>query len=639
MHWSRLVCMVLFPLAAVHVAAQEGWLSAPVEKTGQTTCFNTEGTQIDCGGTGQDGDLQAGVPHPTPHFTINGDGTVTDNLTGLTWLRDANCNGDVLWAEALEWANRLSDGCTDCGGENRDCGLEDGSQAGEWRLPNIKELQSLVTLGYIRQALRNTAGDGQWSDGDPFTGGCAGLFFFYHSSTTDLSSTSRAFSWDILNGTEFDWRKDQFERGWAVRGGDPANTSLYPAPVEKTGQKGCYGLSGVQMPCAGTGQDGEWQAGVAAPSPRFAENGDGTVTDHLTGLIWLRTANCDGQKNWSEALSWANGLFDGCSDCGGGGNDCGLTDGSGPGDWRLPNLRELQSLVNFGYFNPALANTAGDGQWNEGDPFTDVASGNYATSSTYLDSPCWNFYVNFETGYGEANMSKTTPQHVWPVRDGSFSSEPDRPLWRRASRRVMPSTPTRVYYWEGNGHWYEVIIESFTWEDARAAAEGRVWEGVNGHLATITTQEESDFIETTFGWDLFSSWLGGYQDPPDHSVGDQNWYWITGEPWEYTNWAPGEPNDLGGPEFYLNIHGWNIPQWNDVSDDLLEAFVVEYDAAPIQKEWVAERCLAPLEGGRGLDEDHDRNRRIPHGHHEQFIAARQSLLDYLQSPEAMKPAQ
>ena len=140
------------------------------------------------------------------------------------------------------------------------------------------------------------------------------------------------------------------------------------------------------------------------------------------------------------------------------------------------------------------------------------------------------------------------------------------------------TTPTPVK-WESNGHWYEVIIERLTWEDARVAAESRMWQGVAGHLATITSQDESDFIEATFGWDLFSSWLGGYQDPPDHPVGDENWHWITGEPWVYTNWAPGEPNDTG-IEYYLEIHGWHIPQWNDNKNLPMEAYVVEYEGPP-----------------------------------------------------------
>ena len=60
----------------------------------------------------------------------------------------------------------------------------------------------------------------------------------------------------------------------------------------KTGQTLCYDSLGAVVPCAGTGQDGEIKAGVAWPSPRFTDNSNGTVTDNLTGLIWLKNANC-----------------------------------------------------------------------------------------------------------------------------------------------------------------------------------------------------------------------------------------------------------------------------------------------------------------------------------------------------------
>jgi len=58
-------------------------VGAPVEKTGQTTYYEP----------GDDGDLKKGVVWPNPRFTDNEDGTVTDNLTGLIWLKNANCFG------------------------------------------------------------------------------------------------------------------------------------------------------------------------------------------------------------------------------------------------------------------------------------------------------------------------------------------------------------------------------------------------------------------------------------------------------------------------------------------------------------------------------------------------------------------
>src|SRR3990172_5700801 len=72
--------------------------------------------------------------------------------------------------------------------------------------------------------------------------------------------------------------------------------------IPKTGQTTCYDSAGNVIACTGTGQDGEIQAGVPWPSPRFMDNGDGTVTDNLTGLIWLKNANCFGTRNWASAL-------------------------------------------------------------------------------------------------------------------------------------------------------------------------------------------------------------------------------------------------------------------------------------------------------------------------------------------------
>lgn len=64
-------------------------------KTGQTTCYYSDGGVIeDCTGTGQDGEIRAGIQWPAPRFKDNQDGTVTDHLTGLVWLKDASCSGD-----------------------------------------------------------------------------------------------------------------------------------------------------------------------------------------------------------------------------------------------------------------------------------------------------------------------------------------------------------------------------------------------------------------------------------------------------------------------------------------------------------------------------------------------------------------
>jgi hypothetical protein len=114
----------------------------------------------------------------------------------------------------------------------------------------------------------------------------------------------------------------------------------------------------------------------------------------------------------------------------------------------------------------------------------------------------------------------------------------------------------------GNGHSYAVVeFPGETW----ASASADIAVTLPGyHLATITTQAEQDFVwdfmvdTTGGGWQW---WLGGFQDiaiEPDPAEG---WEWVTGEPWAYTNWAPGEPNNAGGIEDHLALSSGGL--WND----------------------------------------------------------------------------
>jgi hypothetical protein len=179
--------------------------------------------------------------------------------------------------------------------------------------------------------------------------------------------------------------------------------------LPQTGQITCYNAVGGIISCNGTRQDGEMQKGVAWPSTRFTDNADGTVTDTLTGLIWLSTANCiedaggiskaAGSVAWSDALTWTNSLADGI---------CSLSDASTPGDWRLPNIDELWSLVDMLQSGPALPS---------GHPFTDAQASSYWSSSTYAinTSFAWDLnLLNGSVGFG----GKTVNFFVWPVRGG-----------------------------------------------------------------------------------------------------------------------------------------------------------------------------------------------------------------------------
>lgn len=174
------------------------------------------------------------------------------------------------------------------------------------------------------------------------------------------------------------------------------------APVADTGQSTCWDAAGSPIACAGTGQDGELQAGVAWPTPRFTLNGDGTVKDELTGLIWLQDASCFGTGGWADALADVATLNAGSVTCTN--YAAGTFD-----DWRTPNIRELASLVDYGQFDPALPT---------GHPFVGVQSDLYWTSSSRESNAVYGWSVNLDIGLTSTVYKTSALYYVWPVRGG-----------------------------------------------------------------------------------------------------------------------------------------------------------------------------------------------------------------------------
>lgn len=368
-------------------------------RTGQTKCYDAAGLVIACTGTGQDGALQVGVVWPNPRFTDNGDGTVTDNLTGLIWLKDANCiftsyptfdadatagDGRVTWQHALDFIAGINAGTfPNCGGGRTD-----------WRMPNKNELMSLVDTSRSNPALPSV---------HPFTN--VAITLSYWSSTTDAGDTTRAWQLATYYGSWMRDTKTGNTCAWPVR--DAAITAAISLP--QSGQTKCYDAAGLVIDCAGTGQDGALQTGVSLPNPRFTDNSDGTVTDNLTGLIWLKDANCiatnyptfdaDGAVDWQIALDFVSGINAGTySNCGGGHTD-----------WRLPSVFELESLVDVSKSNLALTT---------GYPFTNMQPG-YWSSTSYIAFAHYGWYVEMDSGRTTGSEKTGTFKHsVWPVRSG-----------------------------------------------------------------------------------------------------------------------------------------------------------------------------------------------------------------------------
>lgn len=223
---------------------------------------------------------------------------------------------------------------------------------------------------------------------------------------------------DVAVGKTF-WGLRTSAGVWGLQTGS-GTIVTYPGVREKTGQTECYKYDSatsswvLDVGCQANtpaNQDGKLQKGIAWPNPRFTKNGNGTVRDNLTGLIWLENAGCFPSQHWGTAMNTANTLAAGY---------CGLTDGSTAGQWRLPNVKELQSLIDFGHENPAIPNTAGTGQWAPGDPFTNVMNNYYWSSSSAVNHPANAWLVILSNGTSQVvpRDSISYAVSVWPVREG-----------------------------------------------------------------------------------------------------------------------------------------------------------------------------------------------------------------------------
>lgn len=167
-----------------------------ISKTGQTTSYATN----------DDGNLVKGTPISGVHYQDNGDGTITDNATGLEWVKDGYANADTnpatnystdgswrtyAWANALLYCFRLND--------TTQFPLNGYLGHNDWRLPSYKELTSILNLGNLSSAIGElTVGDS--NPGAPFINTKGSL---YWSSTTNWGNESKAWYVDFYEGTVY----------------------------------------------------------------------------------------------------------------------------------------------------------------------------------------------------------------------------------------------------------------------------------------------------------------------------------------------------------------------------------------------------------------------------------------------------
>ena len=150
------------------------------------------------------------------------------------------------------------------------------------------------------------------------------------------------------------------------------------------------------------------------------------------------------------------------------------------------------------------------------------------------------------------------------------------PASQKPAEEPQKAEAGKKYTAEFNGHSYEFVAEDMTWPEAREACIKR-----GGHLVTVTSQEEQEYLKSMFlninGSDV-GGWLGAYSDGA--YGGEKNdWRWVTGEQWVYTNWDANEPSNSRGEEWFA--HFWKEMTWNDVAyDDPKNSqfgYICEYD--------------------------------------------------------------
>lgn len=245
--------------------------SYTIVDTNQNKCYNDE-EEITCPLVGEDYYGQdAQYSGTQASYTDNGDGTITDNNTGLMWTQDQSSD-TMPWERTSEYVNSLTTG-----------GYSD------WRMPTVKELWSI----------RDFSSGWPWLDTDYFNLSSDGTQMRYHHTWT-----SNAYL------IESEYQNDQVvgDPHWIVNdwtGHIKAMSGMRFVRAVRNTKTTTYGTN------------------------NFIDNGDGTITDKNTGLMWSQNDSKE-ELTWKEALSYAES-----------------SELASYTDWRLPNIKELQSIADY----------------------------------------------------------------------------------------------------------------------------------------------------------------------------------------------------------------------------------------------------------------------------------------------------
>jgi len=380
---------IIFTLFVIYLLSfpQYAFAVSDLAQTGQT---NSE-TKAD------DGELKLGVAWPSPRFTDNRDGTLTDNLTGLMWVKDSFCANNFIsgaatsiWQESIAFSIALNDHslATPC--------KEYTARYEDWRAPNINELTSLFRAG-----LTNNTDISEWLFiPDDQSGAFSEIGIVANSvwtSTSVAANPDQAWTVNLRTGEISVSEKISL-----------TDLNFIFSAVRSSTEPN-YFASG-QSTSYLDNDDGDFQKGITPPNPRFVTTELGTAIDKLTGLMWLQDANC-ANPNGNNWISASNSIHQGISstpffiNCP---NYTPTIIEDKAETWRFPNINELRSLINYGESDPAI---------DSNHPFSVTADKLFWTSTSANNTPQTSAWaVSLQSGKIFPATEKTEIAYTWPVR-------------------------------------------------------------------------------------------------------------------------------------------------------------------------------------------------------------------------------
>ncbi len=462
-------------------------LSYPIVDTDEGNCYNAS-TTMDCPSAGEAFYGQdAQYDGYQPSYTDNGDGTITDNVTGLIWQQ--NPGEKMTYRQAAAGADSFTL-----------AGYDD------WRLPTIKELYSLI----------------QFDGLDP--------------SGPDNSSLV-----PFIDTNYFNFEYGDESAGERVIDSQWATSTLYTS----TTMNGAQTMFGVNFadgrikgyPTDGRGPNGEktyfviYVRGNSAYGENdFVDHGNGSITDNATGLTWTQNDSGTGM-DWETALNYCESL-----------------DTAGRSDWRLPNVKELQSLVDYARSPDATNSAAIDPIFNISTITNEAGQLDYPafwSSTTHASLRGGNgAYVNFGRSMGYMNGQ-------WIDVHGA------------GAQRSDPKTGSAADYPTGNGPQGDAIrVDNYV----RCVTDSTTTSNVSGNPSSTTE--------------------GAGTQPP------------SGQPAQGEN----QPNDQGRPQIDFASAAAELGVTEDALRAALGAPPPDFDAAAAQLGVSFDELIAALgipQGGQG----------------------------------------